>query len=133
VSRYVIDAPTLLRLVADGAVVHPSHRLVAPNLIRSHALTLLLQDVQRGELTEAEALERHERITETKMRSCGDRVSRRTAWTYAREHGWNTIYEAEYLAVTKLQADALVTVDAELAAKANGIVPLAPFERLLTE
>lgn len=133
VSRYVIDAPTLLRLVADGAGVHPGHRLVAPNLIRSHALTLLLQEVQRGELTEAEALERHERITETKMRLLGDRVSRRTAWTFAREHGWNTIYEAEYLAVTKLQADALVTVDAELAAKAKGIVPLAPFAAVLAE
>ena len=129
-TRYVIDAPTLLRVVAEGAFVHPSHQLVAPNLIRSHALTLLLQDVLRGELTDAEALDRHERITEIKMRLLGDRVSRRTAWTFAREHGWDTIYDAEYLAVAKLQADALITIDAQLSAKANGLVPLAPFERL---
>jgi predicted nucleic acid-binding protein len=132
-TRYVIDAPTLLRLVAEGLTVHPSHQLVAPNLIRSHALTLLLQAVTRGELTDAEALQRHERITETKMRLLGDRVSRRTAWTLARERGWSTTYDAEYLAVTKLQADALVTVDPDLSAKADGLVPLAPFERLTIE
>lgn len=132
-TRYGIDAPTLLRVVAEGLTVHPSHQLVAPNLIRSHALTLLLQAVMRGDLAETEALQRHERVTETKMRLLGDRVSRRTAWTFARERGWNTIYDAEYLAVAKLQADALITVDAELAAKANGLVPLAPFERLLAE
>jgi predicted nucleic acid-binding protein len=44
------------------------------------------------------------------MRLLGDRVSRRTAWKIAREHGWETTYDAEYLAVAKLQADALVTV-----------------------
>jgi predicted nucleic acid-binding protein len=132
-TRYVIDAPTLLRLVADGAVVQPSHRLVAPNLIRSQALTLLLQDVIDGRLSDAEALARHERMTEIKMRLLGDRVSRRTAWTFAREQGWDTTYDAEYVAVTALQADALVTVDAELAAKADGLVPLAPFEHLLVE
>ncbi|HEU5007813.1 MAG TPA: type II toxin-antitoxin system VapC family toxin [Jatrophihabitantaceae bacterium] len=132
-TRYGIDAPTLLRLVAEDIAVHPSHQLVAPSLIRSHALTLLLQAVLRGELSEADALQRHERVTETKMRVLGDRVSRRTAWTFARERGWSTTYDAEYLAVTKLQADALVTVDPELSAKAEGLVPLAPFERLTTE
>jgi hypothetical protein len=34
--------------------------------------------------------------------------------------------------VAKLQADALVTVDPALAAKAADIVPLAPLEALLT-
>ena len=46
------------------------------------------------------------------------------------ENGWETTFDAEYLAVTKLQADALVTIDAELATKADGIVPLAPVEAL---
>jgi len=59
------------------------------------------------------------------MRLLGDRVSRRTAWKIAREHGWETTYDAEYLAVTKLQADALVTVNPALAAKAEDVVPLA--------
>ena len=130
-AHFAIDAPTLLHLVGSGVPVNPAHQLVAPNAIRSHALTLMLQSVQRAELTDAQALERHERITEVKMRLLGDRVSRRTAWKLAREHGWSTIYRAEYIAIAKLQADHLVTVDPELATMATGIVPLAPFDRLL--
>ena len=49
-TRYAIDAPTLLRLVTDQVAAHPDHQLVAPNAIRTHALTLLLRAVQRGEL-----------------------------------------------------------------------------------
>ena len=129
-TRYVIDAPTLLHLVANGVQVSSRHQLVAPNLIRSQALSLLLEAVRDGALTEELALQHHERLTELRMRLLGDRVSRRTAWKIAREQGWNTTYDAEYLAVTKLQADAMITVDPTLAAKADGLVPLAPFEAL---
>ena len=129
-TRYVIDAPTLLHLVAEGVEVNPEHQLVAPNTIRSQALSLLLAGVRQGDITEAVALQRHERFTELKMRLLGDRVSRRTAWRIAMENGWETTSDAEYLAVAKLQADALVTIDAELATKADGVVPLAPIEAL---
>ena len=131
-ARYVIDAPTLLHLVDGGLSVDPAHQLVAPNGIRSEALQLLLGEVGRGERTEKAALAAHTRLTELKMRLLGDRVSRGTAWRIAREHGWDTLRDAEYLAVAKLQADALVTVDPALAAKAADIVPLAPLEALLT-
>ena len=128
---FAIDAPTLLHLVASGLRLNPAHQLVAPNVIRSHALALMLDSVQRGELTDAQALERHERITEVKMRLLGDRTSRRTAWKLAREHGWDSIYAAEYIAITKLQADQLITIDPELTVMATGIVPLAPFDHLV--
>ena len=132
-TRYVIDAPTLLHLVASGVQVSSRHQIVAPNLIRSQALSLLLQAVRRGDLTEDVALQHHERLTELKMRLLGDRVSRRTAWRIAREKGWETTYYAEYLALTKLQGDALVTVDPALAAKAKNLVPLAQLEALTTD
>jgi len=64
------------------------------------------------------------------MRLLGDRVSRRTAWRIAREYGWETIFDAGYLAVRTLQADALITIDRELGLKAEGIVPLAPLDAL---
>ena len=130
VARYVIDAVTLLHLVAEDVQVGPEHQLVAPSTIRSQALSLLLQAVARGDLTEEVALRRHERLTALKMRLLGDRVSRRVAWTIAREQNWESIDDAEYLAVTRLQADALVTVDPALAAKAEPLVPLAPLEAL---
>ncbi len=129
----MIDAPTLLRLVADDIDVRPVHRLVAPNRIRSEAMSLLLAAVNRGDITEDLAFEQHDRLTRMKMRLLGDRVSRRTAWTIARENGWETIFDAEYLAVCTLQADALITIDRELAVKARGIVRLAPIDALSVE
>src|SRR3954451_21001988 len=125
-ARYVIDAATLLHLVDNTVTVNRSHQLVAPNVIRSEALQLLLRDVRRGGRTDRAALEVHERITELKMRLLGDRVSRATAWRIAREKDWDTLRDAEYVAVTRLQADALVTVDPVLAAKAQNVVAVGP-------
>jgi predicted nucleic acid-binding protein len=129
--RYVIDAPTLLHLVVGEVAVDPAHQLVAPSAIRSEALQLLLNDVHRGDRTDREALTLHTRMTEVKMRLLGDRMSRATAWRLARDQGWATLRDAEYLAVTKLQADALITVDPQLAAKAQNIVPVASLDALL--
>jgi predicted nucleic acid-binding protein len=130
-ARYVIDAPTLLHLVDAALRVAPGHQLVAPNSIRSEALELLLRDVRAGKRTEPAALEAHERMTEIKIRLLGDRVSRRTAWQVARQHNWDTLRDAEYLAVTRLQADALVTVDPGLASAARDVVAVAAVGDLL--
>jgi predicted nucleic acid-binding protein len=131
-TRFVIDPPTLVLLAEDGRPIDPAHQLVAPNSIRSQALELLLRSVDAGELTDKSALELHERMTELKIRVLGDRVSRRTAWRTAREHNWTTLGDAEYLAIAKLQADALIATDPELAAKASGLVPLARVSELYT-
>jgi predicted nucleic acid-binding protein len=130
VARYVIDAATLVHLVTEELRVDPQHQLVAPNSIRSEALELLLGDVTDGRRTDKQALAVHKQLTELKMRLLGDRVSRDTAWRIARAHGWTTLRDAEYLAIAKLQADALITVDPALAAKAAGVVPLAALEDL---
>lgn len=123
--RFVIDAASLLELVAGGRPVPPGHQLVAPAGVRSQALDLLLGRVARGELTEREALELHDRLTETKIRALNDRVSRRVAWDLARERGWDSVRDAEYVAVARLQADALITADPRLASAAEGIIPVA--------
>jgi len=57
-------------------------------------------------------------------------VSRWTSFRIARDRGWDTTYDAEYLAVARLQADAFVTVDPDMAARAEGVVPLAPLAAL---
>jgi len=129
-TRYAIDAPTLVHIVTEQLGINPEHELVAPHAIRSQALTLLLAQVRRGELTEQDALMLHTRLTELKIRVLGDRVSRATSFKIANEQHWETTFDAEYLAVARLQADAFVTVDAEMAQKAEGIVPLAPVSAL---
>ncbi|MBK5268686.1 MAG: hypothetical protein JJE47_14790 [Acidimicrobiia bacterium] len=129
-ARYLIDAPTLLHLLDQNLRVDPNHQLVAPNTIRSDALQLLLDDVRHGKRTEKAALETHERLTGLKMRLLGDRVSRGLAWRIALQHDWETLRDAEYPAIVDLQADALVTIDPDLAAKAEDIVAVAPLQSL---
>nr|NLI49411.1 type II toxin-antitoxin system VapC family toxin [Propionibacterium sp.] len=129
-ARFVIDGKTLLHLLESGRTVGPAHQLVAPASIRSQVMDLLLRKVQDGDLTEQEALALHEQLTETKLRLLNDRVSRRTAWDIARAQGWGTITHAECIALVKLQADALITIDVDLAAAAAKIVPVATVERL---
>lgn len=129
-TRFVIDPPALLAIVREENPMPLHHRLVAPHAIRTAALELLLAEVESGKAGEAEALALHDAMTALKIRTLGDRVSRSTAWKLARAHGWVALGHAEYLAIGMLQADALVALDPRLAARASGIVPLAPFPAL---
>ena len=130
-TRYVVDALALLEVASSSVSIHADHQLVAPNVVRSEALSLLYDNVRQGEITEAEALRLHERITEVKVRLLGDRVSRRTAWRIARENAWDHLGHAEYVAVTLLQADALIALDRSLVQSAAGIVSLASLDDLV--
>jgi hypothetical protein len=127
-TRIVVDPPTLLHLVDGGGPVGAEHRLVAPQALRSQALALLFDAVRRGALTEAEARARHDAMTAVKVRLLGDRVSRWTAWGIARDHGVD-LAVAEYLAVTRLQADVFISVDDAARARA-GVVPVGGVDLL---
>lgn len=129
-TRFVIDAPVALQLAADPGALHAAHQLVAPNVLRSEAMSILYRDVRAGLRSRDEAQALLDPLTALKVRLLGDRVSRGTAWRIAEELGWDDIHEAEYLAVTRLQADAFVTLDPERARRAEDVVPLAPFEAL---
>ena len=64
------------------------------------------------------------------IRLLGDAVLRRRAWDLADQLGWASTYNAEYVALTQLQADAFITLDAELARSLEGIVPTATIDAL---
>ena len=64
------------------------------------------------------------------IRLLGDGVLRRRAWDLANQLGWASTYDAEYIALTQLQADALVTLDADLARSVEGIVATASIDAL---
>jgi predicted nucleic acid-binding protein len=130
-TRYAIDAPTALRLVRENATV-AGHQLVAPNVLRSQALSLIYREVRQGELERAEAKNLLDGITTMKIRLLGDRVSRQVAWQVAEQFGWDDTVPAEYVAAAKLQADALVTADPAFAREVGGVVRIAPFEALLS-
>jgi predicted nucleic acid-binding protein len=131
-TRFGIDAGVALRLLREHAEVAAEHQLVAPNLLRSEVLSLLYRSVRDGEITEADGRALLEDLAAMRIRLLGDRVSRAVAWRTAAELGWPDTERAEYVAVAKLQADAFVTLDADLAAQLDGVVPLARFEALLS-
>jgi predicted nucleic acid-binding protein len=121
----------VLQLASDGFESSDAHKLLAPTLLRSQTLSALHEAVQRGELTAEVARERLGRIGKLPIRLLGDAVLRRRAWDLAEQLGWASTYNAEYVALTQLQADALVTLDAELARSVEGIVETAPIDALL--
>jgi len=53
-------------------------------------------------------------------------------WEIADQLGWAETLDAEYVALTQLQADALVTLDAELVRRVEGIVPTASLDAVRT-
>lgn len=132
-TRFVIGPDVALRLAEEQAVVPDAHRLVAPTLIRSQVLSLLYEGVAKGELTRPEAEERLDHVRGLRMRLLGDRVLQRVAWEVAERLGWPDTMDAEYVALTRLQADAFVTLDAGLASAVQGEVAVASLEDLLAE
>jgi indolepyruvate ferredoxin oxidoreductase alpha subunit len=132
VTRFVVDCPTLLEIAAGHIEVAPGHQLVAPSLVRSQALSALYQAARRGEISTADGLQRVRRINSLKVRFLGDKVLQQTAWRVADQLGWETTSDAEFVALTQLQADAFVTADRDLARAVSGLVETAPATALET-
>ena len=131
-TRFVVDCDTLLRIAAGEIEVAAGHQLVAPTLVRSQALSALYEAARRGEISAAEGIERVTRINSLKVRFLGDKVLQRQAWKVADQLGCETTYDAEYVALTMLQADAFVTSDRELARAASGLVETVGVDTLRT-
>jgi len=129
-TRFVVDAPAVLHLVSAGIEVANEHELLAPTLLRSQTLSLLHEAVQRGEISADVAREQLAQIGRMSIRLLGDAVLRRRAWELADKLGWASTYNAEYVALTQLQADAFVTLDADLARSVEGIVMTASIDAL---
>ena len=72
------------------------------------------------------------RINSLKVRFLGDKVLQRTAWKVAERLGWEATYDAEFIALTQLQADAFVTSDRDLAEAVAGLVETATVDALRT-
>lgn len=130
-TRYVIEPEVAFRLAQENAVVAAQHQLLAPTLFRSQLLALLFRSVQSQEITRREAERCLAYVRGLRLRLLGDRVLQSVAWSIADWLGWPDTLQAEYIALTRLQADAFVTLDENLAAEAQVVVPLAPYEVLI--
>ena len=129
-AKYVIGPDVVIRLARDEAVIRDEHQILAPTLLRSQLLSLLYQAVRRGEMTRTDARLRLRYVRGLRIRLLGDRVLQDVAWQVADQLGWPDTLDAEYVALTKLQADALITLDRQLAHAVQDLVTLAPIEAL---
>lgn len=129
-TRFVVDAGAALHLASEGGEVSAGHELLAPTLLRSQTLSVMHEAVARGELPAEVARERLVRVGRMRIRLLGDAVLRRRAWELADQFGWAATYDAEYVALTQLQADAFVTLDRDLACSVQGIVETATIDAL---
>ena len=129
-TRFVLDASAVIHLASAGVKVRSTHKLLAPTLLRSQTLSTLHEAVRRGEIPADVARDRLTRIGRMPIRLLGDAVLRRRAWELADQLGWDSTYNAEYVALTQLQADVLVTMDTKLARSVKGIVETASIDAL---
>jgi predicted nucleic acid-binding protein len=129
-TKYVIGPDVAMRLALDRTVVRAEHQLFAPTLLRSQVLSLLYQAVRRGEMARKDADERLTYVRGLRLRLLGDRVLQNVAWKVADQLGWSDTFDAEYVALTRLQADALITLDQHLVRAVEGLVTVAPIEAL---
>jgi predicted nucleic acid-binding protein len=129
-TRFVVDASAVLQLASEGLEVAAGHDLLAPTLLRSQVLSTLHEAVHRGQIPADVARDRLARVGRMPIRLLGDAVLRRRAWEVADRLGWASTYDAEYIALTQLQADAFVTLNAELARSVEGIVETATLDAL---
>ena len=131
-TRFVVDCGVVLHLASEEVEIPTEHELLAPTLLRSQTLSVLHEAVHKGDLPADVARDRLRRIQAMPIRLLGDAVLRRRAWDLAEKLGWAETYDAEYVALTQLQADAFVTLDAKLARRVEGIVPTATLDALRT-
>jgi predicted nucleic acid-binding protein len=129
--RYVIALDAALRLFRERAVPPAATRLIAPTLLRSQAVAQLYAAARRGEIDRGEARAQLDHMRALNIRLLGDRVLQKFAWDYAEKLDWEDTFTAEYIALTRLQADALVTLDPALARAAGAHVRIATYEALL--
>ena len=129
-TRYVIGPDVAIRLAREGAVLRGEHQLLAPALLRSQMLSLLYQAVRRGEMARKDAERQLNYVRGLRIRLLGDRVLQNVAWKVADQLGWPDTHDAEYVALTQLQADAFITLDGQLARAVKDLVAIAPIEAL---
>ena len=120
--RFVLHHSALLHLAEADARIAEEHRLLAPSSSRSHVLSRLHERVHLGDMRAERARQRLAYIRELHLRLLGDAVMQRVAWEVADRLGLSTTCDAEYIALTKLQADALIAMDDHLVGAAQGIV-----------
>jgi predicted nucleic acid-binding protein len=126
-TRYAIVPDVAIRLAHDEVVIRGGHQILAPSLLRSQVLSLPYQAARRGDVIRRDAQRQLSYVRGLRIRVLGDRVLQDVAWKAV---GWLDIFDAEYVALTQLHADALITLDRHLADAVKDLVTVGPIKAL---
>jgi predicted nucleic acid-binding protein len=129
-TRYVIGPDVAVHLAHDQTAISDEHRLLAPTLLRSQVLSRLYRAVRQDEMTKKQADRQLAYLRALRIRLLGDSALQNRAWKIADQLGWPDTLDAEYVALTQLQADEFITLDANLAHAVTGLVTIAPIRAL---
>jgi predicted nucleic acid-binding protein len=131
-TSYVIGPDVAIRLAHDQAVIRGDHQILALStaVLRFQVPSLLYQAVRRGEMTRKDAERQLEYVRGLRIGLLGDRVLQNVASKAAVLLGWPDTFDAEYVALTQLHADALITLDRQLAGAVKDLVTVVPIEAL---
>jgi predicted nucleic acid-binding protein len=111
-------------------VIRGGHQLLAPTLLRSQVLSLLYQAARRGDMTRRDTERQLDYVRGLRIRLMSDRVLQEVAWKAADLLGRPDTFDAEYVALTQLHADALITLYRHLAQAVKDLVTVAPIKAL---
>lgn len=112
----VIDASVALSaaLTRDGFDRLREHDLVAPPLLWSEVVSTLREHAWRQEISGPLAAQSLDAFLAAPIRRHGPRRLAREAWWVAEELGWAKTYDAEYVALARLEGCRLLTRDDRL-------------------
>ena len=112
----VIDASVALSaaLTRDGFERLTEHQLVAPPLLWSEVVSTLREHVWRQDISGQQAARSLDAFLAAPIRRRGPRRLVREAWWVAEELGWAKTYDAEYVALARLEGCRLLTRDERL-------------------
>ncbi|MCA1840630.1 MAG: type II toxin-antitoxin system VapC family toxin [Actinobacteria bacterium] len=120
----VVDASAALDLIliSDASGKITKDELVAPPLMWSEATSSLREAVWRRSLSKEAALEGLSRLQGSAIKRLVPKGLYLEAWLVAQELGWAKTYDAEYVALARLQGCRLLTRDARLQRGAGHLV-----------
>lgn len=114
--RLVVDASVAIAAAATPLGFKRLERfdLIAPPLLWIEATSVLHATMWRGEVPAERAREMHERLLSAPLERVDPPALVKAAWTLADEMGWAKTYDANYVALARLEGCRVVTIDARL-------------------
>ena len=131
-TRFVVDCGVVLHLVGEGIEVAAEHEMLAPTLLRPRRCRPCMRPWTGAKSRRMSPSTGSPASGRCRSGSSATPCSGVEPGTSPTSWGWAGTYDAEYVALTQLQADAFVTLDADLARRVEGTFPTAAIQALQT-